>query len=202
MTIYALIRELKPANYLEVGAGMSTKFARQAIKDAGLKTRILSVDPHPRAEIDSICDEVIRQRFEDVDIAGLKQRLQTGDIVFIDNSHQSFQSSDVTVFFTEFLPLLPPGVTWGLHDIFLPYDYPDEWRQRFYNEQYLLMSYLLGGHCDDEVIFSAAYHGQVPALRAAVDRIFDRPSFRTLQRGGGGCWFRRKTQLPGNTLHI
>jgi hypothetical protein len=25
-----------------------------------------------------------------------------------------------------------------LHDIFLPWDYPEEWRGRYYSEQYLL----------------------------------------------------------------
>ncbi len=34
---------------------------------------------------------------------------------------------------------------YGIHDIFLPNDYPTEWNNRFYSEQYLLMMYLLGG---------------------------------------------------------
>ena len=33
----------------------------------------------------------------------------------------------------------------GVHDIFLPHDYPSDWLKRFYSEQYLLASWLLGG---------------------------------------------------------
>jgi len=193
MTIYALIRSLKPLTYLEIGSGMSTKFARRAISDGNLSTRIVSVDPKPRAGIDQICDEVVRQRFDATDLPRLAKRLQPGDVVFVDNSHQCFQSSDVTVFFTEFLPAIPPGVTWGLHDIFLPFDYPDDWRDRFYNEQYLLAAYLLAGHRDDEIVFPAANHSQIPALAAPVNRIFNLPAFKQLPRGGVGCWLRRKS---------
>ena len=38
---------------LEIGSGNSTKFARRAIRDHRLCTRITSIDPHPRAEIDA-----------------------------------------------------------------------------------------------------------------------------------------------------
>ena len=37
-----------------------------------------------------------------------------------------------------------------MHDILLPFDYPAEWADRFFNEQYLLASYLLGGAAGDE----------------------------------------------------
>ena len=44
-----------------------------------------------------------------------------------------------------------------MHDIFLPWDYPEEWRDRFYNEQYLLLSYLLGGADGDEIILPVTW---------------------------------------------
>jgi hypothetical protein len=190
--IYSLIRSQKPAVYFEVGSGTSTKFARQAITDGGLSTRLISVDPYPRAEIDGICDEAIRQKFEDLDAHVYLDRISPGDIVFIDNSHRSFQSSDVTVFFTEMLPALPAGVTWGLHDILLPADYPEEWLARFYNEQYLLTAYLLGGHGADEVLFPAAYVAQSPEFASQLERLFDWPGHQALQRGGGAFWMQRR----------
>ncbi len=33
----------------------------------------------------------------------------------------------------------------AVHDIFLPDDYPPEWADRYYSEQYLLAAWLLGG---------------------------------------------------------
>ena len=43
--LYGLIAEQRPCRYVEVGSGISTRFARQAITDLGLPTRIVSIDP-------------------------------------------------------------------------------------------------------------------------------------------------------------
>jgi hypothetical protein len=190
--IYTLIRTLKPKTYFEVGSGNSTKFARRAIKDGGLSTRIVSVDPQPRAEINSICDEVIRKRFEDLDEEIYVSRLAPGDMVFVDNSHRSFQSSDVTVFFTEMLPALPVGILWGLHDILLPQDYPEYWLNRFYNEQYLLAAYLIGGHTGDEIVFPASFVSSNPTSTILINELFSHPHFKDVERHGVAFWMQRK----------
>lgn len=130
------------ASYIEIGSGNSTKFVRRSIRDNGLSTKIISIDPAPRASIDPICDEIIRQPLEDVDGA-LFRRLAAGDILVLDGSHRLFQNSDVAVFFLEILPTLPPGVIVYIDDIFLPYDYPPKWIDRFYSEQYILAVLLL-----------------------------------------------------------
>jgi hypothetical protein len=123
VSIYTILAKFNPRSYVEVGSGNSTKFAHRAIIDQKLRTHIVSIDPEPRAAIDSLADTTIRKPLEDADL-GLFRNLQSGDVVFIDSSHRSFQNSDVTVFFTEILPMLPGGVVYGLHDIFLPNDYP------------------------------------------------------------------------------
>src|SRR5690349_6867680 len=66
-SLYGLLRLLEPGTFLEVGSGHSTRFARRAIKDHGLRTRIVSIDPMPRAEVDVQCDEIIREPFETLD---------------------------------------------------------------------------------------------------------------------------------------
>jgi hypothetical protein len=131
-----------PVRYLEIGSGNSTKFARYAIKRAGLSTKIISLDPEPRAEIDALCDTSIRQRLEDCDLS-LFDQLEAGDILFFDGSHRVFTNSDVTVFFLEVMPRLKPGVIVHIHDIFLPSDYPPKWRKRMFSEQYMLAAMLL-----------------------------------------------------------
>lgn len=154
--LYGLLALKNPRRYVEVGSGNSTMFARRAIEDHGLRTKIISIDPFPRKEIDQICDEIVRSPFENVPTKFFAD-LGPDDIVFIDNSHRSFANSDVTVFFTEVLPHLPSGLIYGLHDIFIPWDYPNEWKDRFYNEQYLLISYLLGGAAGDQIVMPSAY---------------------------------------------
>jgi hypothetical protein len=190
ITIYGLLAQNNPRLFMEVGSGNSTKFARRAIKDHGLRTKIVSIDPHPRADIDAICDEVIRQELENVDL-NMFSRLENDSILFIDNSHRSFQNSDVTVFFTEILPLIGPGCIYGIHDICLPADYPPSWMERYYNEQYLLMTYLLGGAAGDEVIMPAAYIYETKDVHSILDPILQEPVSQGAHPWGAGFWLRR-----------
>ncbi|MGN6100929.1 MAG: class I SAM-dependent methyltransferase [Devosia sp.] len=164
--LYSMIRELAPPIYLEVGSGNSTKFVRKAIVDGHLDTKIISIDPHPRAIVDELCNEIIRLPVEDIPARELADLAASAQVIFIDNSHRSFQSSDVTVAFTEIIPAIAPGTYYGIHDIMLPLDYPDPWRDRFYNEQYLMAAYLLGGADGDRPIFPGLF-----ATRENEDRL-------------------------------
>lgn len=191
-TLYGMIAELAPKRYIEVGSGVSTRFARQAIRDLGLQTRIVSMDPSPRSEIDSISDEVIKSRMEDV-TRSFWEGIGSEDLLFLDNSHRSFPNSDVTVFFAEVLPLLPPGTVWGLHDIFLPYDYPEECsRLQYYNEKYLLLAYLIGGANGDEILLPLFWASSRPRLRGILERLWAQDDlFRGLRTHGSLFWLRR-----------
>lgn len=157
LTLYCFAAINNPALYIEIGSGNSTKFVRRSIRDNDLHTKIVSIDPCPRAEIDSICDEVVRQPLENVDLA-MFDRLSAGDILVFDGSHQVFQNSDATVFFLEIMPRLAPGVLVYVDDIFLPFDYPPSWRERFYSEQYILAALLLGDGMERyRVIFPSVF---------------------------------------------
>lgn len=130
------------STFIEIGSGNSTIFVKRSLEHHGLGTHLVSIDPYPRVEINSLCDEIIRKPLEKMDLSIFDQ-LQPGDVLFVDNSHRSFMNSDVTVVMLDVLPRLKPGVLVGFHDIFLPFDYLKAWAGRAYNEQYLLGSYLL-----------------------------------------------------------
>jgi hypothetical protein len=132
----------RPEKYFEIGSGNSTKFARHTIASARLETKLLSLDPEPRASIDTLCDSLIRRRLEDCDLSVFDD-LNAGDIVFFDGSHRAFTNSDVTVFFLDVMPRLKRGVIVHIHDIMLPWDYLPEWKKRLYSEQYLLAAMLV-----------------------------------------------------------
>jgi hypothetical protein len=66
VTLYAMISHFKPVHYFEIGSGNSTKVARKSISNNGLKTKIISIDPQPRANIDVLADEVIREPLENL----------------------------------------------------------------------------------------------------------------------------------------
>lgn len=142
IALYCLPAMHKSKRYVEIGSGNSTKFVRRSIKDHSLPTRVISIDPHPRAEIDKLCDTVMRVPLEDADLT-VFSTLEPGDIVCLDGSHRCFQNSDVTVFFLEIMPRLKSGVIVYIDDIFLPYDYPEGWLDFYYSEQYILAAMLL-----------------------------------------------------------
>jgi predicted O-methyltransferase YrrM len=188
-SIYSFLRSRQPRTYLEVGSGVSTRFARRAIEDGKLETKIVSIDPSPRADIDALCDEVIRQPLELVDPAQLPA-LGSNDVVFLDGSHRVFTGSDATVFFCEVLPTLAPGVLVGVHDIFLPDDYPDEpFGERHYSEQYLLAALLLGLPQWIELRLAAYYVSSRPQLANELSKLWARPELADIPTQGGGFWF-------------
>jgi hypothetical protein len=141
-SLVGFILSRKPNRYFEIGSGFSTKFAKYAIEQGKLSTTVTSIDPHPRSEIDVLCDTVSRTALEDYDLAEF-EKLEAGDILFLDGSHRVLTNSDVTVFFLEILPSLKPGVLIHIHDIFLPFDYTPHWNNLLYSEQYLLAAMLL-----------------------------------------------------------
>src|SRR5512139_397456 len=78
LTLYCLLAMRRPKRYIEIGSGHSTKFARRSIRDNLLNTRLISIDPEPRAGIDRLCDEIYRQPLEQLDISFFEQ-LEDGD---------------------------------------------------------------------------------------------------------------------------
>lgn len=196
LTLYCFTAIDNPVLYVEIGSGNSTKFVRRSITDNDLQTKIVSIDPCPRAEIDSLCDEVVREPLENLDLA-LFDRLGSGDILVFDGSHMVFQNSDATVFFLEVMPRLAPGVLVYVDDIFLPYDYPPSWRDRFYNEQYVLGALLLGdGMKRYEVVFPHVFIDSDDELSQLASALWSRIGLEGKRgnlaephgRSGTGMW--------------
>jgi hypothetical protein len=185
----AALKRRDPALYLEVGSGYSTLFARRAITDFGLKTKIVSIDPQPRAVVNDCCDEVIRRRLEDVG-GEVFDRLAPGDVVLFDGSHVALMNTDATVFFLEILPRLPAGVLVGIDDIFLPWDYPPTWNQRIYGEQYLVAAHLLGGGAGWNVRFPGWWVIECSPLAARFEALWPVVENR-FGRHAGSFWLER-----------
>jgi len=171
ISLYGFICKFKPKKYLEVGSGNSTKVAFQAIKDHELGTRIISIDPNPRTEINNICDEIIRQPLEKVDLK-IFETLEAGDILFIDNSHRLFMNSDVQVVFMDIIPSLKKGVLIHIHDIFLPYDYPKNWINRYYSEQYVLAPFILYAEEKFEILLPNYFLSQNQDAIEVISKIY------------------------------
>jgi predicted O-methyltransferase YrrM len=157
--LYSIIRRFKPARIVEVGSGFSTRAMRLAIRDGGLHTRLISIDPIPRVDVASFVDEQIRTPVETLEVSRLVELLQPNDILFIDSSHLIRTGGDVTFLCLEVIPVLRPGVFIHFHDIFLPFEYPRAWVVDFrwqWNEQYLVQAFL-HNNSEYEIVWPAHY---------------------------------------------
>jgi hypothetical protein len=187
VALYSIVALKKPKLFLEVGSGNSTKFARKAITDHRLNTKIISIDPKPRVEIDVICDQVIRKPVEAISL-DIVDQLGPGDILYVDNSHRALMNSDATVIFIDVIPRLKPGVLVEIHDVTLPYDYPAAWVGRYYSEQYLLAAYLLArGHRFD-VVLPNAFISSDPELKTILMPLWQKREMQNVETHGCSFW--------------
>jgi hypothetical protein len=132
----AMILERRPRRIIEVGSGYSTRVARAAVQYGNLSTEIIVIDPSPRADVAGYADRVILSPVESSEAAQLAWTEE--DLLFIDSSHVCRIRGDLPFLFCQVLPALPAGALVHFHDIFLPYDYPNVYDEKCYNEQYLL----------------------------------------------------------------
>ena len=189
VALYSFISIYKPKIYMEVGSGLSTKLAKRAVLDNNLSTKIISIDPEPREEVDWICDKAIRQPLEKANLNFFGD-LTAGDILFIDGSHRCLMNSDVNVFFLDILPKLKPGIIIGFHDVFLPNDYPPEAVGYYYSEQYMLALYLLSAKSSVEIIFPGAYISSDDKLSKVLNPLWRNPQLEALNKDGASFWLK------------
>lgn len=156
--LYAQIRLHRPARVVEIGSGHSTRFAARAIADGSLATRLIAIDPEPRADLQALKVEWRRETLQQAlqNSGGrLIAELHPGDLLFVDSSHIFMPGTDVELILTELLPRLPSGALVHIHDIFLPEPYPERWAWRGYNEQGAVAALLAGGGWD--ILFASRF---------------------------------------------
>ena len=185
--LYTFMASGHPTTYIEIGSGNSTKVAAKARADHQLKTKFISIDPAPRAEIDQLVDQVVRKPFEEADLNVFKT-LKAGDIVFVDNSHRIFPNSDATVFFMEVLPFLPKGVIVHIRDIYLPDDYPLDVCKRFYSEQYALAPFIMTDPARYFTLMPCWFVSNDPVLSKVLEPLWKDSSMPSVERHGASYW--------------
>jgi predicted O-methyltransferase YrrM len=159
--LYAQIRRHRPARVVEIGSGHSTRFAARAIADGALETRLIAIDPEPRADLAALKvewhRETLQQALKNSGGHGI-ENFHPGDLLFVDSSHILMPGTDVELILTELLPRLPAGALVQIHDIFLPEPYPAAWAWRGYNEQAAVAVLLASGGWD--ILFASRFAQQ------------------------------------------
>jgi predicted O-methyltransferase YrrM len=192
--LFGLIRLLKPRRMYEIGSGFSTLLTADALRRNrvdGYSCRFIAIDPDASAELEAKLPRDValwRVPVQEVSLDEFES-LCENDILFIDSSHVCKIGSDVQFLFLEVLPRLRPGVVVHIHDIFLPLEYPRQWvldEHRFWNEQYLLQTFL-SFNATFEVLWAGQWmHIKYPDL---LVKAF--PSYKA-GVSAGSFWFRRR----------
>lgn len=151
--LHGMIRRLKPRRIVEIGSGGSTfviceALRRNRLEDPDYVCAFTAIEPYPPPYLDpppAELTELRRTGVEDVPLTAF-EALEAGDVLFIDSTHVVRIGSDCVYEYLSILPRLKPGVVVHVHDIFLPFEYPERWIKGdcfFWNEQYLLHAFLL-----------------------------------------------------------
>jgi hypothetical protein len=194
IVLACLLMELRPGRMIEVGSGYSscvTLDINELFLDGGLD--LTFVEPYPdllqtlMKAGDSERHLVIASRVQDLD-PSVFDTLEAGDILFIDSTHVTKCNSDVNFEVFDVLPRLKPGVVIHFHDVFYPFEYPEDWfftENRSWNELYLLRAFLMN-NTDYEILFFNHYMHL--KHQSSVARAF--PDFP--RNCGGSLWLRKR----------
>jgi hypothetical protein len=189
--LHAMLRWLKPKRYVELGCGFSSIISSRALQrnvTGGAACEAVYCDPEPRLPMGAAlaCGRFVREPVQKAPME-LFTKLSAGDVLFIDTSHVLKIQSDVECELLRILPSLAPGVWIHVHDIFTPYDYPEEWLRRRLrltaNEQYAVECLLTGG---DRYQIELPLHCVIRDYPEAASRFFPRG-----RSPGQSLWLRK-----------
>lgn len=187
--LYTILTVVKPRQYIEIGSGTSTRLAAKAKAEQQLSFSITCIDPHPRKEIKQAAGQWLKVPLQQAPLH-LFEQLEENDILFFDGSHLVHANSDVQWFFMEVLPVLKKGVIVQVHDIYLPYDYPQNMCSRFYAEQYMLATALLSNPGKYEILAPLYYISEENELKQILQPLWN--ELPAVETHGGSFWFRIK----------
>ena len=193
VTLGCLLQMLRPRRIIEVGSGYSSALMLDVVERClDWSASLTCIDPHP-ARLASLLRpgdhahvEIVAQPVQRVDLT-LFDRLEAGDVLFIDSTHIVKTGSDVLHHFERVLPRLRPGVVVHLHDMFHPFEYPRPWVMDMnlsWNELYYVRAFLTGNAAYEVMFFVDFMAKRHAGLMRAVA-----PQF--MQRGGSSLWLRK-----------
>lgn len=179
LTLYVMVRHLKPARYVEIGSGLSTYYCSLAAArnaEEGRPVAITCIEPNPYPKLYEIQGiQVIAKMVQDTDISLLLP--QPGDMFFIDSSHVLKIDGDVPFLYLEVLPQLSAGVVIHIHDVPFPYNIPyppkfwvfgRQWPM-LWNEAMVVQAFLCGNR-DFKMLMSTPLirHFDEPFLKSRI----------------------------------
>ena len=173
--LHCVCRNVKPKRIIEVGGGVSTACMLHAVQlnssEGSPECELSCIEPFPAAALSQIQGiELVRSMVQTMPLECF-DRLQPGDILFIDSTHSVKTGSDVLYLCLEVIPRLKPGVLIHIHDIFLPYLYQRDVLGQFFDwqETSLLLALLKGnGDLRIRCCLSALHYDATAQLKSLM----------------------------------
>jgi hypothetical protein len=127
--LYAFVATHRPRQIIQVGCGVSTAVCLAAAGDSGYRPKVTCIDPFPTRFLRQAADgreiNLVARPVESLD-PSVVAALGDGDLFFVDSTHTLGPAGEVSRIILEFLPRLAAGAYVHFHDIYFPYDYPDD----------------------------------------------------------------------------
>lgn len=157
-----MLRHLKPQRVIEIGSGYSSALMLDVNEMfLGHQVEFTFIEPFPKLLKSLVRTSDLEQStLIDKPLHAVGQEifgdLRSGDILFVDSTHVSKAGSDVNEIFFEILPSLEGGTYVHIHDIFFPFEYPEEWirETRAWNENYLVRAFLTNNSNYEIILFN------------------------------------------------
>jgi predicted O-methyltransferase YrrM len=192
IVLYSIMRHFKPKRIIEIGSGFSSALmldTNQVFFENQIN--LTFIEPYPErlysliTEADKQSTTIIESSVQSVPLS-VFQKLEAGDILFIDSTHVSKTGSDVNHILFEILPSLQSGVMIHFHDIFYPFEYPKEWVYggKNWNEDYFLKAFLMYNQKFEIKLFSEYLHKLHPHAFSQMPL--------TAKNPGGNFWMQKK----------
>ncbi len=199
----AFLKAFKPKKIIEVGSGFSSALLLDTIdRDTDYNPQVTFIEPYNERLLSLLrMNDVENCKIEKSFVQSTKieefQKLEDGDLLFIDSSHVSKFGSDLNFILFNVLPNLNEGVFVHFHDIFDNFEYPQHWLKegRFWNENYLLRSFLSFNNIWSIEIFARFIHKR-------FNEVISNETPFLLCHPGGSLYIRRNTQQPQDPVHI
>ncbi len=192
IVLYSIMRHFRPKRIVEVGSGFSSA-AMLDVNDRFFDGNIqfTFIEPFPDRLLSLLSQEdqqkqkVVQEIVQDVPRSVFSE-LESNDILFIDSSHVAKIGSDVVLLLTEILPTLANGVIVHIHDMFWPFEYPENWIRegRAWNELYFVKAFLQFNNSFEILLFNS-YLGiqQKELMQECLPRF--------VPDGGSSLWLRK-----------
>ncbi len=199
-SLHTILRHYKPRKAFEIGSGNSSLIFSGALArnaSEGHSCEYVVIDPYPSPLLQNSLACLTKVVPERVELMGASffEDLQENDVLFIDSGHTVRTGSDVNFLFLDVLPCLAPGVIVHVHDIGLPYEYPEVYFtnpsfRMFWTEAYLLQAFLTY-NSQFEVLLALNYLMSEKKQEFAESFLHYDPSKH--KAVSGSFWMRRKS---------